>query len=103
MKALYDEFFKGHPDLLNEESVLSAVKSRLLSYAEDTGQVRDNVADVRMKHMLPAIPTTATSLQIKKEGEFDRLLLLVFSRFLAGLNILSAFLKSTYFTWRAQL
>ena len=48
-----------------------------------------------MKHMLPAIPTTATSLQIKKEGEFDHLLLLVFGCFLAGLNIPSAFLKSS--------
>ena len=46
--------------------------------------MRDSVADVRIKHMLPAVPTTATSLQIKKEGEFDRLLLLVFGRFLAG-------------------
>ena len=60
VKALYDELFK----LLNEESVLAAVKSRLLNYAEDTGQGRDRVADVRMKHMLPAVPTTSTSLQI---------------------------------------
>ena len=52
MKAVYDELFKGRPELLNEESVLSAVKSRLLNYAEDTGQVRDSLADVRMKHML---------------------------------------------------
>ena len=66
------------------------MKSRLLNYAENTGQVRDSVADVRMKHMLPAIPTIATSLQIKKEGEFDRLLL-VFGRFLAGLNITSIY------------
>ena len=103
VKALHDELFKGRPELLNEESVLSAVNSRLLNYDEDTGQVRDSVADVRMKHMLPAVPTTATSLQIKKEGEFDRLLLLVFGCFLAGLNIPSAFLKSSYFTPRAQL
>ena len=81
---------------------MSAVKSRLLNYAEDTGQVCDNVADVRMKHMLPAVPTAATSLQIKKEGEFDRLLL-VFGRFLAGQNIPPAFLKSSYFLPRAQL
>ena len=87
VKALYDELFKGRPELLNEKSVLSAVKSRLLNYAEDTGQVHDSVADVRMKHMLPAVPTTATSLQIKKDGEFDCLLLVMFSRFLAGQNI----------------
>ena len=55
-----------------------------------------------MKHMLPAVPTTATSLQIKKEGEFDRLLLLVFGRFLAGLSIPSVFLKSSFFTQKAQ-
>ena len=60
MKALYDKLFKGRPELLNEESDLSAVKSRLLSYAENTGQVRDSVADVRMKHMLPAVPSFAT-------------------------------------------
>ena len=64
VEALYEDLFKGRPELLNEESVLSAVKSRLLNYAEDTGQVRDSVADVRMKHMLPAIPTTKISLQI---------------------------------------
>ena len=68
VKALYDELIKVRTELLNKESVLSAVKSRLLNYAEDSGQVRDSVADVRMKHMLPAVPTTATSLQIKKEG-----------------------------------
>ena len=103
MKALYDELFKGRPELLNEDSVLSAVKSRLLNSAEDTAQVRESVSDVRMKHMLPAIPTTATSLQIKKEGEFDRLLLLVFSAFLTGQRIPPAFLKSSYFTPKAQL
>ena len=103
VKALYDEFFKDDPELLNEVSVLSAVKSRLLNYAEDTGQVRDSVADARMKHMLPAVLTTATSLQIMKEGDSDRLMLLVFGRFLAAQNIPSAFLNSSDFTLRAQL
>ena len=64
MKALYEQLLQGRPDLLNEESILGAVKSRLLNDAEDTGQMRDSVADVRMKHMLPAIPTTKISLQI---------------------------------------
>ena len=68
VKALYKDLFKDRPELLNEESVLSAVKSRRLNYAEDTGQVRNSVADVHLKRMLPAVPTTATSLQIKKEG-----------------------------------
>ena len=96
VKDLYDELFKGRPELLNEESVVSAVKSRLLNYAEDSGQVRDSVADVRMKHMLPAIPTTATSLQIKKEGEFDRMLLVV--SLSSWLSIPSAFFKSLLHT-----
>lgn len=102
VKELY-ELFKGRPQLLNEESVLSAVKSKLLNYAEDTGQVRESVADVRMRRQLPAVSTTAPSLQTKKEGEFDRLLLLVFGRFLVGQNIPDSFLKSAYFTPRAQL
>ena len=66
VKALYVEFFKVRPELLNEELVLSAAKSRLLNFAEDTGQM----ADVRMEHMLPVVPTTATSLQNKKKGDF---------------------------------
>ena len=65
LKALYVEFFKVRPELLNEKSVLSAAKSRLLNFAEDTGQM----ADVRMEHMLPVVPTTATSLQNKKKGD----------------------------------
>ena len=82
---------------------LNFLVARLLNYAEDTGQVRDSVADVRMKHILPAVPTTATSLQIKEEGEFDRRLLLLFSRFLGGQKFSPVFLKSPYFTPRAQL
>ena len=61
MKALYEQLLQGRPDLLNEESILGAVESRLLNDAEDTGQMRDSVADVRMKHMLTAIPTTKIS------------------------------------------
>ena len=66
VKALYDELFKGRPELLNEESVPSAVKSRLLHYTEDTGQVRDGVADVRMKHMLPAVPQPRLHCRLKR-------------------------------------
>ena len=102
VRALYDQI-KDHPELLTEESVMNLVKSQLLNYSEETGQVREGVSDIRMKRQLPSVPTAAPSLQIRQESEFDRILLLVFGRFLAANHIPEAFLKSAYFTARIQL
>ena len=101
VKDLYDKHFKNNPDLLNAQSIVNTVASSLLDYDNSTGAVRDSVADVRMKSQLPT--TTAPSLQVTRENEFDRILLLVFDRYLAEKNIPELFLKSNYFTLRPQL
>lgn len=53
----------------------------------------DSVADVCVKNQLRSVPTMAVSLQPKKEGEFDRLLLLVLGWFLVVENFLTHFLN----------
>ena len=103
MKALYDRFFKNHPKLINPGSLVNLVSSALLGYDKDTGAVRDSVADVRKKKQTPS--STIPSLQVTKENEFDKTLLLVLSRFLTdeGIRIPEKFLKSRFFTLRPQL
>ena len=101
VKELYERYFKNNPELINHQSITNAVASNLLNYDNDTGVVRDSVADVRKKKQLPA--TTVPSLEITRENEFDRLLLLTFSRFLDDRRIPDLFLKSNYFTLRPQL
>ncbi len=77
------------------------VSSSLLGYDNNTGAVRDSIADVRKKNRVPT--STIPSLQVTKDNEFDRILLLVFHRFLADKGIPEEFLKSNYFTLRPQL
>ena len=101
VKGLYERYFKGNPDLLNSNSVTSLVASALLNYSNDTGAVRDSLADVKKQRQLPT--TTAPSLQLRKEHEFDRTLLLLFHRFTVEKGIPESFLHSNYFTMRPQL
>ena len=101
IKNLYDRYFKNNPELISSRSVTNVVASDLLGYDAETGMVRDSVADVRKKKQLPT--TTVPSLEITRENEFDRLLLLTFSRFLDDRRIPDLFLKSNYFTLRPQL
>ena len=101
MKALYDRYFKNHPELINPGSLVNLVSSSLLGYDNYTGAVRDSAADVRKKKQTPS--STIPSLQVTKENEFDRTLLLVLSRFLTNKGIPQEFLKSRYFTLRLQL
>ena len=101
IKNLYDSYFKNNPELISSRSVTNVVASDLLGYDAEMGMVRDSVADVRKKKQLPA--TTVPSLEITRENEFDRLLLLTFSRFLDDRRIPDLFLKSNYFTLRPQL
>ena len=75
VKALYDRYFKNHPELINPGSLVNLVSSSLLGYDNDTGAVRDSVADVRKKKQTPS--STIPSLHVTKENEFDRTLLLV--------------------------
>ena len=99
IKGLYERYFKNNPELINPRSIVNVVSSSLLGYDNNTGAVRDSIADVRKKNRVPTIP----SLQVTKDNEFDRILLLVFHRFLADKGIPEEFLKSNYFTLRPQL
>ena len=63
--------------------------------------MKDSVADVRKKKQTPS--STIPSLQVTKENEFDRTLLLVLSHSLTDKGIPEEFLKSRYFTLRPQL
>ena len=101
IKGLYERYFKNNPELINPGSIVNLVSSSLLGYDNDTGAVRDSIADVRKKNRVPA--STIPSLQVTQENEFDRLLLLVFHRFLTDKGIPEEFLKSNYFTLRPQL
>ena len=101
VKALYERYFKNHPELINPGSLVNLVSSSLLGYDNDTGAVRDSIADVRKKKQTPS--STIPSLQVTKENEFDRILLLVLNRFLTDKGIPEEFLKSNYFTLRPQL
>ena len=56
---------------------------------------------MRKKKQTPS--STTPSLQVTKEKEFDRILLLVLNRFLTDKGIPEEFLKSTYFTLGPQL
>lgn len=101
VKSLYERYFKNNPGLLNPQSILNTLTSTLLNYDNDTGMVRESLADVRKKKQLP--PSTVSSLEVVQENEFDRILLLVFSRFLGDNHIPELFLKSRYFTLRPRL
>ena len=101
IKNLYERYFKNHPELINPASIVNLVSSSLLGYDDDTGAVRDSIADVRKKKQTPS--STIPSLQVTKENEFDRILLLVLNRFLTDKGIPEGFLKSNYFTLRPQL
>ena len=101
VKALYDRYFKNHLELINPGSLVNLVSSSLLGYDNDTGAVRESVADVRKKKQTPS--STIPSLQVTKENEFDRTLLLVLSCFLTDKGIPEEFLKSRYFTLRPRL
>lgn len=101
VKDLYKRYFKNNPELINPRSIVNTVASDLLDYDNDTGVVRDSVADVRKKKSVPA--STIPSLQVTRENEFDRILLLVFNRFLVDQDVPELFLKSNYFTLRPQM
>ena len=101
IKGLYERYFKNNPELINPESIVNLVSSSLLGYDDDTGAVRDSIADVRKKNRVPT--STIPSLQVTRENEFDRILFLVFHRFLTHKGIPEEFLKSNYFTLRPQL
>ena len=101
IKNLHERYFKNHPELINPASIVNLVSSSLLGYDDDTGAVRDSIADVRKKKQNPS--STIPSLQVTKENEFDRILLLVLNRFLTDKGIPEGFLKSNYFTLRPQL
>ena len=100
IKELYQHHFESNPELINYPSIVNVIASNLLNYDSTTGAVRDSIADVRQKRELP---TSTIPLEIARENEFDRLLLLTLDRFLAQKNIPSLFLKSNYFTLRPQL
>ena len=74
--------------------------SGLLNYDNTTGAVRESIADVRKKQQLAP---SSVPLEITKQNEFDRLLLLALDQFLAQKQVPELFLKSNYFTWRAHL
>ena len=101
IKGLYERYFKNNSELINPRSIVNVVSSSLLGYDNNTGAVRDSIADVRKKNRVPT--STIPSLQVTKDNEFDRILLLVFHRFLADKGIPEEFLKSSYFTLRPQL
>ena len=101
IKGLYERYFKNNSELINPRSIVNVVSSSLLGYDNNTGAVRDSIADVRKKNRVPT--STIPSLQVTKDNEFDRILLLVFHRFLADKGIPEEFLKSNYFTLRPQL
>lgn len=106
VKELYERHFKhvasdDRSGLLNYRSVLNTVASNLLDYDTSTGLVRDSVADVRARQRVPS--STIPDLELRREHEFDRLLLLALERPLAAHRIPGVFLKSTYFTSRPQL
>ena len=101
VNALCDRYFKNHPKLINPGFLVNLVSSSLLGYDNDTGAMRDSVADVRKKKQTPS--STIPSLQVTKENEFDKTLLLVLSRFLTDKGMPEEFLKSRYFTRRPQL
>ena len=101
IKRLYERYLKNNPELINPQSIVDLVSSSLLGYDNDTGAVRDSIADVRKKKQIPT--STIPSLQVTKENEFDRILLLVFNRILTDKGIPEQFLKSAYFTLRPQL
>jgi len=103
IKAIYDQYFKHNPEFINHQSIVNAIASSLLGYDNETGAVRESIADVRKKRQVPVSAVSAPSLITTQENEFDRLLLLVFNRFLATNDIPEEFLKSHYFTLRAQL
>ena len=73
----------------------------MLGYDNDTGAVRDSIADVRKKKQTAS--STIQSQQVTKENEFDRILLLVLSRSLTDKGTAEEFLKSNYFTLRPLL
>ena len=100
VKELYEQHFKNHPEYINHGSIANVVASSLLNYDTSTGAVRDSIADVRSKKQ---VPQSTIPLEIAKENEFDRLLLLVLGQFLAERRIPTLFLKSNYFTLRPQL
>ena len=100
IKGLYERHFKRNPELLNHDSIINVVASDLLNYDGTTGAVRDSIADVRKKKRLPP---SSIPLEITKENEFDRLLLLHIDQFLVERKIPVLFLKSNYFTLRPQL
>ena len=99
IKNLYERYFKNHPELINPASIVNLVSSSLLGYDDDTGAVRDSIADARKKKQTPS--STIPSLQVTKENEFDRILLLVLNRFLTDKGIPEGFLKSNYFHTQA--
>ena len=101
VKALHERHFKNHPELINPRSIVNLVSSSLLGYENDTGAVRDSIADVRKKKQTRS--STIPSLQVTKKNKFDRILLLVLNRFLNDKGIREEFLKSNYFTLRPQL
>ena len=101
IKNLYERYFKNHPELINPASIVNLVSSSLLGCDDDTGAVRDSIADVLKKKQTPS--STIPSLQVTKENEFDRILLLVLNHFLTDKGIPEGFLKSNYFTLRPQL
>ena len=101
LEDLYERYFKNHPELINPVSIVNLVSSSLLGYDDDTGAVRDSIADVWKKKQTPS--STIPSLQVTTENEFDRILLLVLNRFLTDKGIPEGFLKSNYFTLRPQL
>eukprot|EP00117_Sycon_ciliatum_P021502 scpid85421/ scgid18828/ len=86
--------------LIRCESVLNVLASDLLNYDANTGAVRESIADVRLKKKAP---TSTLSLSITQDTDFDRILLHILSDELSRGNIPMVFLKSSYFTARAQL
>ena len=97
---IYERYFKANPELLSYRSVVNAVASNIFNYDATTGAVRDSIADIRQKTRLPS---ATVSLQVKKDNDFDRLLLLAVDRILSERLIPELFLKSNYFTLRPHL
>ena len=92
IKNLYERCFKNHPELINPASIVNLVSSSLLGYDDDTAAVRDSIADVRKKKQTQS--STIPSLQVTKENEFDRILLLVLNRCLTDKGIPKRSLKA---------
>ena len=101
IRELYERHFQAHPELINYSSILNTIASGLLNYDSTTGAVRESIADVRQRRQLPA--STLSDLELTKENEFHRLLVLALDSFLSAKNIPALFLKSNYFTLRPQL